>query len=122
MKKLAIIILICAAFNLHAQDKYIFTNTSRTVSIVGEIGKTKTDEITWLFNIDSCKIEVITETENIVLTLREIVRIKDSNKATDIYRTDIGVIRVNFTEKESRCDFTSIVWIIDDNEFIYKMK
>lgn len=122
MKKLSIIILIFSAFNLHAQDKYLFTNTSKTVSAVGEIGKTKTDEITWLFNIDSCRIEVITETENIVLALREIVRIKDSKKATDIYRCDIGVIRVNFTENENRCDFTSIVWIIDDNEFVYKMK
>ena len=122
MKKLTFIILIFAAFNLHAQDKYLFTNTSKTVSVVGKVGKTKKEDVTWLFNKDSCRIEVITETENIVLTLREIVRIKDSNKATDIYRTDIGVIRVNFTEKENRCDFNSIVWVIDDNQFIYKMK
>jgi len=125
MKKLTLIITLLASITIHAQDRYLFTNTFKSISPDGVGSKVKTDSITWLFNSDKCTIDVITETEDLVLSLEsEEVLVSDEDAtSTDVYRCDIGTIYVDFIyERNRRGEFLQILWIIDDYTYIFKMK
>lgn len=127
MKKLFLLLLI--ACSIHAQandDRYLFTDVSKTISETGKTTKQKTEYITWLFSCDSSIIHVIAETENIELSIFEKKLIADTYDRTisDVYITDVGKVIVEFRllNGGKKGDFVRVVWQIGNNEFIYKVK
>lgn len=124
MKKVTTLILLFCCMMAQANNLYLFTNASKTITAGGYIGPEKTnDEITWLFKTDSGNIEIFTEMENLSLTLKEQKKMEDieDGVCSDVYVTDIGTIFVDF-ECGNFGEFLQIIWVIDNNEYIFRMK
>lgn len=127
MRKLILILLIaCSIYTKANDDRYLFTNVSKSISDIGKSTKQKAEYITWLFSCDSSIINVIAETENVQLFIHEKKLITDSYNRTisDAYLTDVGNVFVEFRllNGGKKGDFLRVVWTISENEFIYKMK
>ena len=100
MRKLILILLITFSIYTKANDdRYLFTNVSKSISDIGKATKQKAEYITWLFSCDSSIINVIAETENVQLSIYEKKLITDSYNRTisDAYLTDVGNVFVEFT-------------------------
>jgi hypothetical protein len=127
MRKLILILLItCSIYTKANDDRYLFTNVSKSISDIRKATKQKAEYITWLFSCDSSIINVIAETENVQLSIYEKKLITDSYNRTisDAYLTDVGNVFVEFRllNGGNKGDFLRVVWTIGENEFIYKMK
>ncbi len=127
MRKLILILLITFSIYTKANDdRYLFTNVSKSISDIGKSTKQKAEYITWLFSCDSSIINVIAETENVQLFIHEKKLITDNYNRTisDAYLTDVGNVFVEFRllNGGKKGDFLRVVWTIGENEFIYKMK